>query len=161
MPLRMARKRQTMPVAVEPQRWQWKPHGASEICPWTYVQYFMHDSCHRSWNFCSECLPCTHQQLGETRSLCQLGSACAQWALKSHVCSCHHLSAVLEKWRQCIPRSHFNTWRVVDAFIWPSVEMTECWLVWPNVIEEVNCMAQSGCSDSRAHHVLQVKWTCA
>jgi hypothetical protein len=35
---------------------------------------------------------------------------------------------VLEKWRQCVPQLHCNGWWVVGAFIWHSVEMTECWI---------------------------------
>ena len=47
----------------------------------------------------------------------------------------------------------------MDAFIWPLGKKTEHWMVWPNVAVEENCMAQSGCSESHACHVLQPKWT--
>jgi hypothetical protein len=76
------------------------------------------------------------------------------------VCSsCHHPSAVLEKWRQCFP---FNGWWVMNAFIWHSAETTEHWMACLKVTEEENCTApQSGCSDSPAYHVLQLKWAYA
>jgi len=137
MPLRMDSKRQTMHLAVDPRHW-WliTPHGTSEICLWTYALYFTHGSCYRSWNLSSKCLPYPHQHLGEMKSLCTVDSTCAQHWSKSHACStCHHLSAALEKWRQCIPWSHFNSWQVMDVFVWPSAEMTECWLACPNVTE--------------------------
>ena len=52
------------------------------------------------------------------------------------MCVCHHPFAALEKWRQCIPQLHVNGWWVMDAFIWPSAEMTECWMVCPNITKE-------------------------
>jgi len=116
MPLRMDRKRQTMPLTVEPRHW-WliTPHGTSEIFPWAYAQYFMHGNCYRSWNLSSKCLPYRHQQPGEMKSLCTVDSTCVQQWPKSHAHSTYQSSA-LEKWRQCIPQSHFNSWQVMDAF---------------------------------------------
>ena len=45
----------------------------------------------------------------------------------------------------------------MDAFIWPSDEMTACWMACPNVTEEENCKLQSGCSESHAHQILRPK----
>ena len=91
----------------------------------------------------------------------KVDSTSAQWhpIAMSVVCSWHRPSAMKEKWRQCISSSHFNSWCVIDAFIGPSAEMTECWMVCPDITKERNCMAQSWCSENHAHHVLQPKWT--
>lgn len=95
----------------------WMPHGANEIYPWTYTQYFMHSNDYWSWNLSSKYLPYPHQQFGETRSMCSVDCTHAQWWPKGHTCSCHHPSAALEKLRQCIPRSHFNGWWVSHGCI--------------------------------------------
>jgi hypothetical protein len=34
-------------------------------------------------------------------------------------------------------------WCVIDAFTGPSAEITECWMVCPNITKEENCIAQS------------------
>jgi hypothetical protein len=77
------------------------------------------------------------------------------------VCSCHHPSAALEKWRQFICWLHYDSCWLTDAFLWPTPEMIECWMVCPNIFKEGNCTAQSGCSLRYAHYVLHLKWTCA
>jgi len=91
--LRMAGKRKTMPL-----QWRlnisnrWMSRGTSEICPWTYTQYFMHGNCYRSWKLSSKCLQYPNQQVRETKSLCKVDSTHAQWWPKNHVrSSCHHL----------------------------------------------------------------------
>ena len=124
-------------------------------------QYFIRGNCHSSQYLSSKCLTYLHQQPVEWR-------VCARWIphmerwTKSHVSfSCHHPSAALQKGRQCIPQPHFNGWRVMDSFIRPSVEKTECWMVHPNVTKEEHCAVQSGCSESHAHQVLQLKRTYA
>jgi hypothetical protein len=71
--------------------------------------------------------------------------------------SCHHPSAALQKGRQWIPQTHFNGWWVMDSFMRPSAEMTERWMVRPNITKEEHCTALSGCSDSHARQVLQQK----
>lgn len=133
----------------------WTSHGTREVCPWTYAQYFMHGNCCSNRNLVSKCSTYPHQPPGE-------GNVCAKWIRrpKSHtLSSCHHPSAKLEKWRQGISRSHFNGWRVMDAFIWPSAEVTDCWMAYPSVTEEENCTVLSGCSESHARHVLWPKRT--
>jgi hypothetical protein len=94
------------------------------------------------------------------KSLCKMDSTHAHQWPKDNACSCCYSSAALEKYRQCIFQSHFNGWRVMDAFILPTADMTECWLACPIVTEE-DCTTQSACSESCAHHVLQPKGTCA
>jgi len=42
------------------------------------------------------------------KSLCKMDSTRAHQCPKNHACSCHNSSAALEKYRQCIPQSHFN-----------------------------------------------------
>jgi len=95
------------------------------------------------------------------QKIVRVDSTCAEEWPESYACSCCHWSVALVKWRQCIPQLHIKNWRVMDAFIWPSAEITECWKVWTNVTKEDNCMAHSGCSESHAHHILQQKCTCA
>jgi len=147
-----------MPLAAEPNTGnRWTPRGTGATRPSKYAQYFMHGHCYRSQNLPSKCLLYPHQQLGETKSLWKVDSTRAQWWPKSHKCSCHHLSAMKEKWRQCIPSLHFNSWCVMDAFIGPSAETKECWMVCPNITKEENCMVQSGCSENHACRVLQPK----
>jgi len=74
------------------------------------------------------------------KGLCKVDSTSAQRWPKGHTSFSHrHPSAALKKWRQCIPWSHFNGWGVTDAFIWPSAEMTECWMACPNVTEITEC----------------------
>ena len=95
--------------------------GTSEIFPCSHAQYLLEKS---------ECLQQVFTISSPTawgnRSLCRVDSTCA------HSCSsCHHLSAVLEKWKQRSLWSHFNGWWVMDTFIWPSAEKTECWLAFP------------------------------
>ena len=137
-------------------------HGTNETCPWTYLQYFMHGSCYRSQNLSRKCLSYPHQQLGEVKSLYKVDSTHAHQWPKSHACSwCHQPSAALEKWERFIPWSHFNDWWVMDTFIWPSAQMTVCWMVCLNDAEERNCMAQWGYSESHACHVRLLKWTWA
>jgi len=68
----------------------------------------MHGNCYRSWNLSSNFVPYPHQQLGETKSLSRMDSARAQWWPKSHAYSSCYPCAALEKWKQCIPASHFN-----------------------------------------------------
>ena len=154
MPWRMAGKRH-VPLS------QWSPNigdRTSEICPWTYAQYFMHGNCYRSRSLSSKWLTFPHQHLGETKSSCKVNSTPAQQWPKSHACSsCNHPSVELEKWRQCIPRSRDNSEQVIYAFIW----LSECWVACPDVTEEQNCTAQSEYSESHASHVLQLKWICA
>jgi len=100
------------------------------------MQYFMLGNCYRSRYISSKCLPYLHQQLGEMRNLCKVDSTHAQWWPKCHVrSSCHVPSAMLEKWRQCFPRLDCNGWRTMGAFIWLLAEMTEGWMVCPNVME--------------------------
>lgn len=100
---------------------RWTPYGTREICPWNYAQYFMHSNCYRCQNISRKCSPYPHQQLGRMKSLCKVDSTQAQQWPKSHACySCHHPSATLKKWRQCISWSHFNGWQVMDAAIWLS-----------------------------------------
>ena len=53
------------------------------------------------------------------------------------------------------------TWWDMDAFIWPEAKIKECWMACPNVTKEENCTMLLGCSESYAHHVLQLKWTCS
>ena len=126
------------------------------------MQYFMHGNCYKSQNLSSKCLLYPHQQFGEIKSLCKVDSTRSQRWPKSYACSsCHHPSAALEIWRQCIPPSHINGWWVMDAFIWLLGEITERRMAWPNITEEENCTTQSGCSESHSCHVLQPKWTCA
>jgi hypothetical protein len=126
-----------------------------------HTQIFIQGNCYRSQNLSNKCVPSPHQQLGKMKSLFQVDFICAQQWLESHVCSsCHHWFAALEQWRQCIPQSHINSWWIMDAFIWPSAEMTECRMVCPSVTLEDKCMAHSGCSESHAHIILQPKWTC-
>jgi hypothetical protein len=62
MPLRMARKRRTVPLM---------PHGTSEICPWMFMQYLINGSCYGSWNLSSKCLPYPHLQLGRNEKSVQ------------------------------------------------------------------------------------------
>ena len=138
----------------------WTPHGTSKLCPWIHMQYFMQGNCYRSQNLSSKCLLYPHQQFGETKSLCKVDSTYAQrWPKSRASSSCHYPSAALEIWRQCIPPSHINGWWVMNAFIWPLGEMTERRIAWPNVIEDDNCTAESGCSESHSCHVLHPKWT--
>jgi len=49
-----------------------------------------------------------------------------QWvkSVFEHMCCILCTSAALKKLRRCIPWLHFNGWRVMDAFIWPSAETT-------------------------------------
>lgn len=135
----------------------WRSRGTSEVCPWTYEQCFTQDNTYSSRNLVNKCSTYTYQQPG-------VGNVCVKWIRrpKSHTfSSCHHPSATLEKWRQWIFRSYFNGWRAMDAFIWPSDEVTECWMAYPSVTEEENCTALSGCSESHARHVLWPKRTWA
>lgn len=81
----------------------------------------MHSDCYRCRNISRKCSPYPHQQLGGMKSSCKVDSTRAERWPKSHACySCHHPSAALKKWRQCIPWSHFNGWWVLDAVIWLS-----------------------------------------
>ena len=87
------------------------------------------------------------------KGFCKVESIHVQQWPKNHMCcSCYHSSAAMEKWRQCIHLSHFNGWRVMDAFVWRSAEMTECWMSCPNVTEEENCTPQQGAL--RVMHVM-------
>jgi hypothetical protein len=42
------------------------------------------------------------------KSLCKMDSTHAHHCPKNRACSCRNSSVVLEKYRQCIPQSHFN-----------------------------------------------------
>ena len=118
----------------------------------------MHGNWYKSQNLSSRCLPYPHQRLGEMKSLCTVASACAQWWPKSHVCSCHHPSAALEKWWQYICWLHFNSWRLTDVFLWLSPEMRGCWMVCPNVFNPLNPELNPICYllALLAHHFLHV-----
>ena len=140
MPLRMAGKIQMVPLTVQPQHRQRmnatqnKRNLSLNLCTVFHARQLLQVGI---------CLLYPHQQLGEMKSLCNGDSTCAQQWPSSHACSCHHPSAALEKWRQCIPQSHINGWWVTDAFIWPSADMIECWMACPNIKEEENVTAQS------------------
>lgn len=84
--------------------------------------------CYRSRNLSTNVYHILIDSLGKW-SLCKVDSTCAKWWPNSHVCSCHHSSEALEKWRQWIPWSHCNSSQVTDAIISPSAEMTECWRI--------------------------------
>ena len=164
MPLRMARKRQTMPLAVEHQH-----------------RRRMNSTC-KKWNFSLKAHSVFHARylLHKSESLQQVFTVFSPTArgkekfvqIGLHMCSkmtkepceyflppCHHPPAALDKRRQRISRSHFNLWSVMDAFIWPLAEKTECWIACPSLTEEENCTALSEWSERHARHVLQPQWT--
>jgi hypothetical protein len=129
--------RWVMFLAVEPQQqWQmnatWKKWNLSlNVCTVFCVWHLLQND-----SLSSKCLPYPDQQPGETKSLCKVVSMHAQHCPKSHACSHYHPRAVLEKLRQCIPQSHFNGWRVTDAFIRRSAEITECILAHSSITKE-------------------------
>ena len=128
MPLRMARRRQRTPCKGASTSAMDERHIIQMKSVLEYTRStFMHCNCYRSWNLSSKCLLYLHQELGELKSLCRVGSTLAQWWPKRHSSFSHcHPSAALQKWRQCILQSHLNGWQIMGAFIWPSTKMTEC-----------------------------------
>ena len=95
----------------------------------------------------------------ETKILCRVDSTCAQQWPKSYVCSCHYLSAALEKWRQCVSRLHLNCWWVVDVLIWPSSEVRECWMACQKSPRKKIVWGSQGALKVM-HNVFQPKWAC-
>ena len=125
-----------------------------------YAQYFMHGSCYRSQNLSSQCLPYPTNSLGKPGFVQSGFDTCSTMTKEPNVFFLLlPIYSIGEM--QFIPQSHCNGWWVMNAFVWPSAELTECWILYLNVTKEENCTAQSGCSESHACHILHLKWICA
>ena len=155
MPLRMAGKRQLMPLTVEPQHWLWMNATWSK---WN-LSLNVHTVFH-AWQL---------QQKSESLQEVFALSSSTAWGNKKFVQNGFHMYSMMAK-ELCVfflpPPiysigemktmhflSHFNGWQVMDAFIWHSAAKTECWMACPKNTWEENC------SESHACHVLQLKWT--
>jgi len=97
----------------------------------------------QKWKVCAKQIPCVLSN--DRRAMCVLATNHLQhWRNEG--------SAFLDRiWMVESWIHSFNPW----------LKQQQYWMACLNVTKEENCMAQLGCSESHARHVLQPKWTCA